>query len=261
MKIYHYLLASALCLAVAIGACNEGPTDVATETGSSDTNSLGKKEGVNVDLCHATHYSDDGDGFAEGDEAFVWISVDPKAVNKHKNQHGDGDRVGSTDENPGDPPPSSLEYCDRDDDVDGIADDDDNCPETPNNAQDNNDADSHGDACDNCPDDDNEDQADADGDGVGDACDICPGSDDSVDTDADGVPDGCDVCEGSDTSGDSDSDGVCDDIDTCPNDADNDIDGDGLCADVDVCPNEGELDCEGFEDFNFTTGCCELVEE
>lgn len=53
-----------------------------------------------------------------------------------------------------------------DSDFDGVDDDIDNCPTTPNRTQ-----------------------ADSDGDGVGDACDVCPGVDDRLDRNGDGVPD------------------------------------------------------------------------
>jgi hypothetical protein len=53
-----------------------------------------------------------------------------------------------------------------DNDGDGICNNIDNCPNTPNPSQ-----------------------ADADCDGVGDACDLCPGGDDSVDNNNDGLPD------------------------------------------------------------------------
>lgn len=63
--------------------------------------------------------------------------------------------------------------CGPDQDEDGVPDEEDNCPETPNEDQQNSDSDPHGDDCDNCPQDDNEDQADSDGDGIGDVCDLC----------------------------------------------------------------------------------------
>ncbi len=98
--------------------------------------------------------------------------------------------------------------CD-DADSDGICDDDDNCPDTPNPAQEDVDNDGVGDACDpcpndpggdadgdgicnaddNCPDDPNPGQEDSDCDGVGNACDVCPSGDDSVDNNNDGLPD------------------------------------------------------------------------
>jgi parallel beta-helix repeat protein/predicted outer membrane repeat protein len=55
--------------------------------------------------------------------------------------------------------------------TDGIPDESDNCPATPNSDQADSDGDGLGDACDNCPDDPNSDQIDSDGDGDGDACD------------------------------------------------------------------------------------------
>ena len=55
-------------------------------------------------------------------------------------------------------------------DGDGTCDSQDNCPDIPNYQFDV-DADGVGDACDNCKDTPNPDQADADGDGIGDACD------------------------------------------------------------------------------------------
>ena len=61
--------------------------------------------------------------------------------------------------------------CPIDDlDGDGVDDDKDNCPNTPNANQVDTDQDLHGDVCDNCPEVSNVDQADSDGDGFGDAC-------------------------------------------------------------------------------------------
>jgi hypothetical protein len=62
----------------------------------------------------------------------------------------------------------------RDDDQDGVANRDDNCPDISNSDQLNSDADSFGDACDNCPFLANADQADSDADDAGDLCDACP---------------------------------------------------------------------------------------
>ena len=58
-----------------------------------------------------------------------------------------------------------------DTDGDGVADENDNCPDIPNVSQGDGDVDDVGDVCDNCPDDFNPDQADGDGNGVGDVCD------------------------------------------------------------------------------------------
>ena len=57
---------------------------------------------------------------------------------------------------------------DRDDD--GVSDAQDNCPDLPNEAQEDGDDDGVGDACDNCPEEANADQSDEDEDGLGDAC-------------------------------------------------------------------------------------------
>ena len=53
----------------------------------------------------------------------------------------------------------------------GVADCDDNCPDTANADQNDFDGDGVGDECDNCPTIANADQADVDEDGLGDACD------------------------------------------------------------------------------------------
>ena len=58
----------------------------------------------------------------------------------------------------------------NDQDMDGIPDDQDNCPANANANQADADGDGVGDACDNCPSDANADQADSDNDGVGDVC-------------------------------------------------------------------------------------------
>lgn len=60
-------------------------------------------------------------------------------------------------------------YC-SDLDEDDVFDTDDNCPNDPNEDQDDTDNDGVGDACDNCPLVSNTNQADANNDGVGDAC-------------------------------------------------------------------------------------------
>lgn len=59
----------------------------------------------------------------------------------------------------------------EDADLDGVADDSDNCPDIRNPDQADGDGDGVGDACDNCPDAANADQTDADGDGYGATCD------------------------------------------------------------------------------------------
>ncbi|CAN5449835.1 hypothetical protein BH09SUM1_BH09SUM1_06210 [soil metagenome] len=154
----------------------------------------------------------------------------------------------------------------NDADGDGIVDDADNCPFTPNPTQEDLNNDGICDACqcdrdgdlipdgiDNCPDYPNPDQADGDGDGIGDACDNdrdgdgvpdeidnCPfvPNPDQIDTDGDGVGDAC--------QNDQDGDGVQDDVDNCPlvpNPGQEDLDGDGI---GDAC--ETDRDGDGIPD-------------
>jgi len=106
-----------------------------------------------------------------------------------------------------------------DSDGDGIPDNVDNCPSTPNPGQEDADLDGVGDACDNCPMQINPGQEDADNDGLGDACDLCP----------------------TDPSNDVDGDGVCGAVDNCPtvfNPDQSDIDNDGVgdACDTDLNP-------------------------
>jgi hypothetical protein len=92
----------------------------------------------------------------------------------------------------------SLHACPAtvDSDGDGIPDDTDNCPVTPNPDQLDSDGDGVGNVCDNCPATANPDQNDADDDGVGNVCDNCAATNnpDQADADADGVGDLCDNC-------------------------------------------------------------------
>lgn len=74
-----------------------------------------------------------------------------------------------------------FEPCDADND--GILDNVDNCPTTPNPGQEDADSDGVGNACDNCPNVQNPGQADMNNDGAGDVCD---------DSDNDGVVDAYD---------------------------------------------------------------------
>jgi hypothetical protein len=163
---------------------------------------------------------------------------------------------------------------DRDGDSDGVLDDSDNCPSTPNPDQADLDGDNIGDACDsdvdgdsientsdNCPVVANSDQLDADGDLIGDACD------DLIDNDADGIANDLDNCPAVPNAGqadndgdlqgdacdlDDDNDGVEDTVDNCSltanedqadNDSDNigdvcdsDDDNDAIEDDLDNCP-------------------------
>jgi len=111
-------------------------------------------------------------------------------------------------------------------DNDGIADSDDNCPNTSNVNQTDTDNDGIGDACDNL--------TDSDGDGIADSSDNCPSISNSsqTDTDNDGIGDACDNLT------DSDGDGIADSSDNClhtsnVNQTDTDNDGIG-----DACDNQ-----------------------
>ena len=106
-----------------------------------------------------------------------------------------------------------------DTDLDGICDDDDECPNTPAGCL----VDARG-----CP-------LDADGDGVSDGKDQCPNTPAGCAVDANGCPT------------DTDRDGVCDALDQCANTPAGcrvdekgcpmDSDGDGVCDGLDQCPN------------------------
>ncbi|KAB2854308.1 MAG: hypothetical protein F9K46_17140, partial [Anaerolineae bacterium] len=163
-------------------------------------------------------------------------------------------------------------------DEDGVPNEQDICPTTPNSDQLDADADGIGDVCDpdlldsdqdglvdsldNCPLVTNVDQLDTDADGIGDVCDPdlldtdqdglvdsldnCPlvTNVDQLDTDADGVGDVCDP-----DLLDSDQDGVMDSVDNCPLVANNnqlDTDADGI---GDVCdPDLLDADQDGVVD-------------
>jgi YVTN family beta-propeller protein len=126
-------------------------------------------------------------------------------------------------------------HPDVDQDDDGVLDDADNCPTTPNANQADNDSDGAGDACD----------LDDDNDGVLDGGDNCPliVNPGQQDLDHDGTGDACD--------GDLDGDGVANTVDNCPlipngdqldfdgdgvgNACDGDLDGDGVPNGTDIC--------------------------
>jgi OOP family OmpA-OmpF porin len=129
----------------------------------------------------------------------------------------------------------------KDSDGDGVCDNKDRCPDTPDCCI----VDEFG-----CP-------KDSDGDGVCDGCDKCPDTPKCAvvdakgcpkDSDGDGVWDGCDKCPGTrdccvvDENGcpkDEDGDGVCDGCDKCPGTPQGvEVDEDG-CAKCDLSPLEG----------------------
>ncbi len=147
----------------------------------------------------------------------------------------------------------------RDTDLDGVLDLNDDCPTVYNPTQDDPDHDTVGTACDNCPAVYNPDQADPDGDGIGSACDNCPNlyNPDQTDVNHNGIGDACE---------DKDGDGYpltvdCDDtnpaihpgaVEVCNGVDDNcngqiDEGGDALCADTNVCTQDlcgGVLGCQ-----------------
>jgi uncharacterized protein (TIGR03382 family) len=127
----------------------------------------------------------------------------------------------------------TYQYAD-DYDEDGIEDDFDNCPFSPNRDQADRDGDSVGDACDNCAATANEAQLDSDGDHMGDACD--------PDIDGDNVLNLSDNCPQvrNPTQRDTDQDEMGDACDA-------DIDNDGWENIVDNCPfvsNPSQLDTD-----------------
>ena len=156
-------------------------------------------------------------------------------------------------------------HFDNDFDNDGILNEVDNCPLTPNPDQLDSDNDGAGDACDppdvidndfdkdgilndvdNCPVNANPDQLDSDNDGIGDACDIPLVPDNDYDND--GVLDDVDNCPLIPNADqlDSDNDGLGDACDA-PVVSDNDYDDDGVLDDVDNCPlipNADQLDSD-----------------
>jgi len=116
---------------------------------------------------------------------------------------------------------SAVTHCNSystDADKDGINDDIDNCPKTPNADQLDSDGDNFGDACDLCPGKNTIANADKDRDGVGDECDNCPtiSNANQADTDFDGVGNKCDNCpsKANQDQADCDKDKIGDACDT-----------------------------------------------
>jgi hypothetical protein len=129
---------------------------------------------------------------------------------------------------------TTFSYSD-DADGDGIPDNFDNCPFTPNRDQKDTDGDGVGDACDNCPTVFNPDQKDSSGLGKGDACNSGPDDD----LDGDGIKNSADNCP---TVPNPDQKITCSDASKCngyvatQGDLCNpDIDGDGIPNAQDNC--------------------------
>jgi len=147
--------------------------------------------------------------------------------------------------------------CCEDIDFDGVCDEIDNCPDTPNPNQDDSDWDGVWDVCDNCIQTPNEDQLDSDWDGVWDICDNCIEdiNPNQEDTNGNGIWDVCDCI-------DSDGDKVCDEIDNCPdtpNEDQLDSDEDGVWDACDNCledinPNQEDTNGNGIGD------ACECID-
>jgi hypothetical protein len=135
-----------------------------------------------------------------------------------------------------------------DNDEDGIANEEDNCPTVSNILQDDVDNDLLGDACDNCPQLSNTEQQDRDGDGVGDLCDNCPdqANQDQANPDADALGNACDNClqHSNADQADEDGDGAGDACDNClglANPSQGDADHDGLGDACDTLKNCREI--------------------
>ncbi len=169
----------------------------------------------------------DGDGLVDGEDNCYKV-INPEQ--KDYDDDGQGD------------------FCDPDDDNDGILDEDDDCSPDSNNNSDtgwfsNEDTDHDGDGCRDA----GMEDADDDNDGIDDVEDSCPeGPTDWISTvEEDQDRDGC-------SDLDSDEDGIVDQMDICPNLAnpsqddldndgkgdgcDDDLDGDGVENSVDKCP-------------------------
>ncbi len=154
-------------------------------------------------------------------------------------------------------------------DLDNWCEDEDNCPYTSNNNQQDTDGDGVGNACDNCVNTANPNQQDTDMDGKGNACDNCPNvaNPGQEDADGDGKGNTCDNCVNiaNPSQQDADGDGVGNVCDNCVNIANTDqIDsnGDGQgdmcdCDDEIRAPNEDGIDCGGL--CTVCTGCSKYI--
>ena len=181
-----------------------------------------------------------------------------------------------------------------DSDSDGVYDDNDDCPDTPDSTEvyldgcseeqrrpgSTTDSDQDGimdadDLCQATPVGESvyangcsDSQIDSDGDGISDAEDACPFFNDAIDLDFDLIPDGCDDLIDGDNDGVSDTDDRCNnfddavdvDADGIPDGCDDliDSDDDGVPDSTDICNNHNDLidiDSDGIPD-----GCDDLID-
>jgi len=168
----------------------------------------------------------------DGDGVYDYKDNCPNKANKDQldsNENGIGD------------------VCDDGDaDDDGLRDDYDLCPLSPNNVD--SDGDGICDSLDNCPYKENTDQNDNDNDGIGDVCD-----DPDNDSDDDGFLDNVDDCPVAHLNYDIDNDCISDRDDNCfdkynPNQED--VDGDGIGDSCDPFNNLIDLDGDGIPDIH-----------
>jgi len=197
--------------------------------GMADTDQDGKGDACDDD--------DDGDGSDDTDDcAPLDPTIFPEAEEICDGTDNNCNDV--VDEQFPDTDEDGVADCvDKDDDSDGLSDDEDNCPLLFNPDQANNDEDEQGDKCD--PDDDN--------DGIQDEVDNCPlvpnAQDGMWDTDQDGLGDACD--------GDDDNDGFPDEEDCDPLDAAVNPAAEEMCDLVDN-------DCDGLADEDLGSVSCGL---
>jgi hypothetical protein len=242
VQLFRYLTLTLLALAVTLHGCSS------TSTGPLS----GGGGGSPPEFTFTDERTDDGAGDTGTPDAPVSSDVGAADDDVAVSPQGDTlptDRLGGGEDTSG-PTAGALEGTDApsDDDDDGLANTEDNCPGDSNPDQGDVDGDQIGDACDpdidgddvdngldNCPLEANTAQEDSDQDDVGDLCD--------PDRDGDGVGNDDDNCPDFVNAGQEDADG--DEVgDAC----DSDADGDGTLDDLDNCPglsNPDQADKDG----------------